>query len=194
MPTPQTPPAAPPAAPPKPVENSIYAVSSTPIGNHCVAGVGFDTILPAAEFLCQRRTQEQGLTVDRNFQASATAGQGLRASASVMTNTTETIGGNNVRIQSGASLSATGSNAEFRVGIRTDIIGRQGQGPNEYRPYVEVIGSSRDGRSSIGAGVCTNVGVPAIVPSVTSIEVCVGGTQRPGDFNPRVNLGANLKL
>ena len=193
---PPTPPPTPPASPPpKPVETSIYSVASNPIGNHCVAGVGFDTILPAAEFLCQRRTQEQGLTVDRNFTASATAGQGLRASASVMTSTNETIGGNNVRMQSGASLSGrAGEGAEFRVGIRADIIGRQGQGPNEYRPFIEVIGSSRDNRSSISAGVCTNVGVPAIVPSVTSVEVCVGGTQRPGDFNPRVNLGANLKL
>lgn len=172
-------------------DTSIYSVATKPVGNHCVAGVGFDMIRPAAEFLCQRQTQHgPGLKVDENLTASATAGEGLRVRAEAIATQDQTVGGSNIRLQGGAALSMDSRDGgQLRVGIRADYVGPQGGSPASVRPYVEVTGSNQSRHNTVSAGACTDVTVVG-----QTVEVCAGVTQRPGQGSARVNFGAQLSL
>lgn len=150
-------------------------------------------IRPAAEFMCQReRKPEPGVTVQENLSATATAGQGLRVYGSVVGQQSTTVGGYTVNTQGGASVGAStgGAGGELRVGIRADIVGRQGSSPNEYRPYIEVNGSSRTGLGG-KAGVCTDVSVPVVG---TKVEVCGGVQSQDGRTRPQVQIGTALNI
>ncbi len=172
-------------------DTTLYSIADKPVGNHCVAGVGFDVIRPAAEFLCQRQTQHgPGLKVDENFRASATAGEGLRVRAEAIVTENQTLGGSQLRLQGGVALSMDSrAGGEMRVGVRADYVGPQGGAPATVRPYVEVTGSSQSRHNTVSAGACTDVTVAG-----QTVEVCAGVSQRPGHASARVTMGAQLGL
>lgn len=175
-------------------DTSIYSLASRDLGQHCVAGAGFDLIRPAAELLCRRETTpEPGVKINQEAQATAVVGEGLKARIAATGSTQSTVGGYDIVTQGGASLNlSSGQGTDFRVGIRADVVGRQGAGPGTVRPYIEVNGSSRDG-ATVTAGACTDVKVP-ILP--TKVEVCPGvrHNTETGRTTPAVSFSTALNI